>query len=483
MTDYPASPIPDIASDRPSDDGDCNRLAKFGYLGLGLLANALIWILALTYLKVAPNTYESEWGVIVLGADPGVDITLPEGGRASTRPSDTRSLAFEDPRTDYVFLAESPDIIETAAEQVGVTAQDFGEPQITTDEDSSIIGFAIEGETPAEAQEKALALHGALDQRIEQLRQAELSRREIETQASIESAREEVEKAQNELANYQGSSGLSSEAQIADLAVGVEQLRREYAQALAQERGVNSQVAQLTQDIEASSAGAEDAYRLQGDPAYQQQFEGYGLVAAEYAELSAQLGDNHPLVVEKRAELNGAATALEDRGSFVLGRSVDQQTLTQLAPLGLDPQVEASRGILFQEAVSNRAIQSGLLSQSEELFNQINGLEGRLRDLSQEQFAVDRLERNLQVAEAIFASAVAKLNLNEGDIFSIYPPIELAAEPTLPDEDKYISPSPAVAFGGALALSFLVTTGLLLHWANKRNSDEAFDAGNYPFRA
>ncbi|MEO1621163.1 MAG: hypothetical protein AAFU53_09045, partial [Cyanobacteria bacterium J06632_3] len=197
----------------------------------------------------------------------------------------------------------------------------------------------------------------------------------------------------------------------------------------------------------------------------------------------AQLGAQHPLVVEKRAELDGAEAALEERGSILLGRSVNETTLAQIAPIGIDPRVAVSRGELFREAVSSRATQSGLISQSAELSNQINGLEGRLRQLSQEQFTVDRLQRNLQVAEAIFASAVAKLNLDEGDIYAIYPPIELAAQPTLPSEDQYTSPSSTVAFGGALALSFLVTTGLLLHWANRRNSDEPYSTANFPFRA
>ncbi|MFK8185684.1 MAG: GumC family protein [Phormidesmis sp.] len=459
------------------------RVSKLGYLGLGLLANTLIWGLALAYLKLSPTTYKSEWGLNVLGTDAGVDVTLPEGGRASRAPA-AFSVSPEDPRTDYVYLAQSPDIIKEAAAQVNMTVEDYGSPDITTDEDSSIIAFVNEGETPEMAQKQAAALYVVLDRRIEQLRNAELLRRERETKESLEEARKQVETAQNELASYQATSGLSSEAQIADLAVGVEQLRREYAQAIAQERGLSSRVQQLAQDINESSAGAADAYRLQGDPVYQNQFAEYGVVAAEYADVSSQLGAQHPQVVAKRAELEGLAAALEGRGSFLLGRQVDQSVLTQLAPIGLDPRVEASRGDLFQEAVNSRATQSGLQSQTVELSNQIVGLENRLRQLSQEQFTVDRLQRNLQVAEAIFASSVAKLNLNEGDIYSVYPPIQLAAEPTLPDEDKYISPSPPVAIGGALAGSFLVTTGLLLHWANRRNSEEeVYAAADFPFRA
>ncbi len=460
------------------------RVSKLGYLGLGLLANTVIWGLALAYLRLAPSTYVSEWALNVLGSSATADVTLPDSGRATQTPA-AYSPSIEDPRTDYVYLAQSPAVLKEAASRVGLTVKKFGEPEITTDEDSSIIGFAIESETPELAQKSAQALYVVLQERIQQLREAEVARRNQATKASLETARKQAEDAQNELASFQATSGLSSEAQIDDLAVGIEQLRRQYALAIAEEKGTGSRVRQLAQDINESSAGAADAYRLQGDPVYQSQFEEYGVVAAEFSDLSSQLGAQHPQVVAKRAELEALGSAVEGRGSFLLGRQVDQSTLTQLAPVGIDPRVEASRGDLFQQAVSSRADQSGLQSQTQELANQIGGLENRLRKLTQERFTVDRLQRNLQVAEAIFASNVGKLNLAEGDIDSVYPPIQLAAEPTLPETDQFISPSPPIAIAGALAGSFLATTGLLLLWANKRNSveEEYVTANDFPFRA
>ena len=460
------------------------RVSKLGYLGLGLLANTVIWGLALAYLRLATPTYVSEWALNVLGTSSTADVTLPDSGRATRTPA-AFTPSIEDPRTDYVYLAQSPDLIKEAASRVGSTVKEFGEPDITTDEDSSIIAFEIEAETPELAQKSATALYVVLQERIEQLRQAEVARRNQETKASLEIARKQVEDAQNELASFQAQSGVSSEAQIDDLAVGIEQLRREQSLAIAQERGTGSRVRQLAQDINESSAGAADAYRLQGDPVYQSQFEEYGVVAAEFSDLSSQLGAQHPQVVGKRAELEALGAAVEGRGSFLLGRQVDQATLTQLAPVGLDPRVAASRGDLFQQAVTSRADQSGLQSQTQELSNQIAGLENRLRKLTQDRFTVDRLQRNLQVSEAIFASNVGRLNLDEGDIYSVYPPIQLAAEPTLPEKDDYISPSPPIAIAGALAGSFLVTTGLLLLWANRRNSveEEYVAANDFPFRA
>lgn len=458
-----------------------SRIPAWGYLGLGLLANVIIWCLVAAYLNLAPKNYRSEWGVKILTNNSGVDVTLPEGWRASTGSNSSRSLVSEDPRSDYVYLIQSPDIKKAAAAAVDIPVGSFGELEITTDSQSSIISFVNNGETPELAQNKAMALYNALDRRLSQLRQAEIRRRETETKASLESARRKVDQAQGDLTEYQGESGLSTDSQIQDLASGIEQMRQQLAQSIAQEKGVGSQVDQLTSDISQSSAGAADAYRLQSDPVYQNQFEEYGVAAAAYADLSAQLGSQHPQVVAKRAEVQGLVAALENRGSSLLGRPVDQATLSQLAPLSIDPSVAASRGALFQEAVSGRANQSGLQSQSQELANQMALLEERLAGLSQDQFKVDALKRNLQSAETLYASALTTLNLNEEDIYSIYPPVQLAAEPTLPAEDKYTSPNPKIAVGGALAASFLVTTGLLLLWMNGREDRDPYES-DLPFR-
>ena len=480
MTDYSSLPIPTLSPEEPPVRRNSSRFSKLGYLGIGLLANTAIWGLAVAYLNLAPRGYKSEWAVKVLDTAPRVDLSLP--GAAAPTNSGKRGIA-EDPRSDYVYLIQSPDLVKDAAYQVGIPAEEFGEVDITTASLSSLIEFVIEGETPELAQKKARALHVVLDQRVDGLRKQELLRREQEARTSLESARERVEVAQEQLANFQLASGLNTDSQIDDLAGGLEQMRRDYSMILAQEQGLGSRVQQLATDINESSVGAADAYRLQSDPVFQSQFEEYGNIAAAYADISSQLGPQHPQVVAKRAELEGLGSAVENRGSFLLGRPVNQATLAQLAPISNDPRVAVARGDLFREAVTSRADQSGLQSQTQTLFNQISGLENRLQQMAQAKFTADRLRRDLQAAEALFASAVTKLTLNENDIYAIYPPLQLATEPTLAEEDQYISPSPTMTIVGALAASFLVITGLLLHWANTQGREEAFETADFPFRA
>ena len=457
-----------------------SRRSKWNYLGLGLLANTLIWGSALAYLTLFPKQYESEWGLKVLTTESNVDVTLPEGLRTS-QSTNNRSIG-EDPRSDYVYLLESDALKKKAAAQVGMTVEDYGDLEITTNVDSSIIELVVEGESPEMAQEKARAMYAVLDETIEELRQAEVARREQNIQKDLETARQRVEQAQGALAGYQAASGLSSDSQIENLASGIEELRQQYAQALAQERGLDGRVRQLATDINDSSVGAGEAYRLAGDPVFQNQFVEYGTAAAEYADISSQLGPQHPQVLAKRAELEGLESAVVTRGSFLLDRAVGEKELTQISPLSLDPKVAASRGTLFESAVTDRASQKGLQSQTTELANQINALETRLGTLTQNKFAADRLKQELNTAETLFASAVTTLGLTGDDIYDIYPPVQLAAEPTLPDEDKYVSPSPAIAVVGALAGSFLVTTGLLLLWTNRKD-EETLESVDFPFRA
>ena len=445
-------------------------LHGFNYVLLGVLLNAIVWGGTLLYLKRATPTYASQWGLLVLGENPNVDVSLPDSARATTSTNDARSMAFEDPRNDYVYIATSKDVIEAAAAQVGIDPEDFEEPEITTDDDTAIISFVISGETPDLAQRKSRALYVVLNQHIENLRENELARREQETQITLEEARLRVDEAQAELAEYQANSAFGSDQQLQGLATGIEELRRLRSEYSAQAEGLGGRISQLSNDVDFNAQDITDSYKLQSDPVYQQ-FTEYGRLSAEYSDISAQLGAQHPQVVAKRSELGSAQSALLDRGSFLLGRPVSQENLVQIAPLGLDPQVGIVRGELFRESIVNQADREGLLSQNQTLEAEIAQMEARFNSLSQEKFAIDRLRRNLQVAETIFASTIAKLDLSKDDIYSIYPPIQLVTEPTLADEDDPVSPNKAMVFLAGLAGSFIVSFGLLLLWYENREPD------------
>ena len=73
--------------------------------------------------------------------------------------------------------------------------------------------------------------------------------------------------------------------------------------------------------------------------------------------------------------------------------------------------------------------------------------------------------RDAQIAEAVFASTLAKLDLGQADIFAAFPLVQLAVEPSL--SDKPTSPKKGLVIGGSTFGSILTTVGLWVLWIRK----------------
>ncbi|MFN6066460.1 MAG: hypothetical protein ACK45T_04675, partial [Pseudanabaena sp.] len=130
-----------------------------------------------------------------------------------------------------------------------------------------------------------------------------------------------------------------------------------------------------------------------------------------------------------------------DQASSLLGRRVNLAVLQQLS---IKSESGSSRESLFRDLVAIQTEQQGIVAQTEALSNQIEELEARLKIIVQKQSKLDNLQREVQIAEAVFASTLAKLDLGKSDIFISYPITQLLAEPNLPDEKT--SPKPSIVF-------------------------------------
>ena len=445
------------------------HLQWLSYLALGSILNAAVWGLVFFYLKVTPTTYTSNWGVrIVAEDDAEVNITLPDVGTASKSGGDApKVVPSRDLRSDYIYIVTRPDVIEEAAQKVSMSPKEFGEPRVQTDRGSIIIAFEMDGASPTLAQKKSLALYQAMTEKIEDLREVELERKQQNVRGTLEAARQRLNEAQSKLAQYQAGSSLKSDEQITNLSVSIEELRRTNSELVAQGQGVSNRLKQLSGDVDLSQEAA-DAYILQADEVFQQLSQAYSQTNTELTNSLSRLTPNNPQVISKRAALEQTANALKERGELILGKPVSLETLVRLKSLTLDPKVRIAREDLYKNVVTSKATEQELIGQNRELDRQIDQLEGRLNTLTQERFTLASLRRDAQIAEAIFTSTLARLDLGEGNIYSIYPPIQMVAAPTLPDLDEPTSPERKKVLLGGAAGSFLVTTGIVLFWLEKR---------------
>ncbi|MFX8554359.1 hypothetical protein ABTM01_19535, partial [Acinetobacter baumannii] len=79
--------------------------------------------------------------------------------------------------------------------------------------------------------------------------------------------------------------------------------------------------------------------------------------------------------------------------------------------------------------------------------------------------AVARLEdlkKDHLVAEAVFTSAVARLDTNKTDIYASYPMVQTLAAPDLPDRRS--TPNTLIAVLGGIAASLLALLALAMAW-------------------
>ena len=433
----------------------------FPYLFIALLANAGIWVAAVAYLKLKAPTYTSSWAVNVPVSGSAARVSLPDIGQTSYDSSSPYSVSTQDPRQNYKFVAESDAVLKAAAAQLNISPEEFGKPKIKLGDSTSIVDFQVKGSTPEQARNKSFALYRALQARVNELRVQEFVQRDASFQSSLGASQKKLEIAQKRLSEYKAQSGLNSNDQLKALSDNIENLRKQRAEILAQQQQSNARMKQLTANLNLSEREAADAFALQTDQVFQQNLRNYSEASTNVVALSARFLPDHPSILAEEAKRDAARVALFSRGQDLLGKPLDQAMLQKLNLSG-----GGGRESLFQALIDAQAENRGLQSQAQETNQQITLLERRLSALSQKETTFEALKRDLQVAEAVFSSTLANLDITRSNAFGSYPLLQMIAEPNLSTAPT--SPKKDVALAGAGAASLFVTTGILTLWLHQR---------------
>ena len=447
---------------KPKSAGDLLKWPRVSrYLMVSLLANGLVWGGGLFFLKTAEPVYTSNLTLGIAGTGTGVNVNLPDIGQASSDSASAFGSIRSDPRENYKLILMGDAVLDSAADRVNQTQGEFGKPRVEIVNNTTIFHVTVSGDSPEQVQQKAVALTAAFDARLEELRTAEQLARDTNTQALLTEAQSNLTEAQQQLSNYQAESQLKSSDQIIELIGNVEQLRQQRAQAIAQEQAARNQLEQLSVNVGLSPQDAADILALQTDQLFIRSLSDYTEATVELESLLPRRGPNYPDVVSTRQQQESALSLMIDRGETLLQRPVDQSTLLQLS-LDNGNGSGIKRTELIQSIVLLDADQQGAAGQVTALTQQIAKFEGRLAELAETEIVLNDLLRDVQVAEAVFAATLAKLDLGRNDPFGAYPLVQLIEEPSLPQEPT--EPQPKLVLAGTLLGSLLITTGLTLIW-------------------
>ncbi|MGA9382248.1 MAG: hypothetical protein WBV73_26100 [Phormidium sp.] len=436
-------------------------------MSIGVITNAAIGALAFLYLKITPPTYTSELAIIVPVEGASMRIDLPDLGQtlADSQLPPNKYLQSVDPRKNYQYIATSPSVLSAAAATVKMSVKDFGTPVVTLSKDTAIMEFQLSGKTAAEAQQKTEAFYQALLRQINSLTAETLKERDRKTQSTLVTAEAKLQTAQKRLSEFKNNSILGSSEQVQNLSVNLELLRRQQVEVLAELQETTNKLRQMSADVGLSVQQASEAFDLQADELFKQQLKKYTESSTALLDLQSRFRLDHPAVITERERQAAIKAALMKRSSSLLGKPVDEQTIQRLNLSIADRQL-GGRETLFRDLIAVQAERQGLKGKAETLTQKITVLESRFKILSKEQVTMDRLTRDVQVAETIFSSTVAKLDLSQNSTSIAYPEIQKLGEASLPEEPS--SPNFKIVLVVAAGCSFIFTSGLILFWLDKQ---------------
>ena len=417
---------------------------------------ALIWGITVAYILFAPDRFDSRMTLILPGTGVGGSLNLESIGQATTNTSSAFSSPSLSPTENYKRLLTSDVVLREAARRAEEEEGDFPVPAIKLIDQTNLIEVEMPAGDPAQAQKRMIALQEAFVEALDKLRADEAVAREDADASRIAELEAKVDEAQKALLDFQGETGLVSLDQFAGRVTALDQLKaseRDRRVQLAESRGGAGRLASA---LDISLGEARMAMRLKADPQFRELLTRYAAVSSQHTETGATLGDAHATMEELAAERGALRSALGQRGAEVSGVGASQVlSFTDLA-------VTDTRERLFATLTERDANGSGHQAALGELRRQISQQSRDAGAMVSQASRLADLMRDLRVAEAVFSSALARLDTNKSDPFASYPLVQTLESPSLPRQRS--APSPLFALAGAVAASLLTLFGFLLIW-------------------
>ena len=131
----------------------------------------------------------------------------------------------------------------------------------------------------------------------------------------------------------------------------------------------------------------------------------------------------------------------------------------------LDLSHVGNRATLLSELVRLEAERVGTAAEYATMSQRLETAEARRIDLIEPAARLEDLQRDFSVAEAVFASAMARTQTSKADLYASYPLVQVLEDPSLPDEPS--SPKRKLALAAGIAATFFLLMGLFLAWLRR----------------
>jgi uncharacterized protein involved in exopolysaccharide biosynthesis len=427
------------------------RFVKWPYLTFTGAAYLLIAMVVFLYLNKQP-TFKSELALVLPGTGSSASVSIDEVGQVVSQTSAPFSAGGFNPRVNYKEMLMSRRVIDLASDKVDVNSIAFGQPKIVLTEQTSILEVSIIGSSPRQAQSKAWALYEGLQEELDFLRADEVTRRDVSIQKVLDEYRVRLNDARNNILQFQENAVLVSQDQFDLLVSNIENLKDKQRYLSAESANLRDYSFGLGKKLGISADLAGKAFILQSDTQFRGLLRELDVSTAQLTEYKSRWGEGHPRVIAEQERFDGAKDALLVRSHEVAGPHAS----STFSNLTLDP--NPKRAQMFADLINSSAKLEGMEAEIVELKRAESRLNDQLKISAREAAVLDRLQREFDLAEAIYTSAAARLEAGKADVFASYPVVQMLAEPSFPTTSH--SPIPQLGIAAGLVGIIFITSGV-----------------------
>lgn len=456
MRSYPARGMEPAAARAKIQRAFRRRRWPIGWFWTALFG---VWFMSAAYYLFMPPTYTSKWTMIVPVSNNTSSVSLDSIGQTSTTQGQNFGSITLSPKVIYKEIADSEQVRQDAAHLLGIEAHQFGRPRVKLIDETSLMMFQMPGKTPEEAKKRGDALVTAFNRQLDTLRQDEADKRARSIKENLKAYQTNVDAARDRVVEFQRSSGLRSANQFNDIVAGAELIRRKVTESRSEIEKLDQNQEALVQRLGLDPTIAAAGLRLSANPAFAR-------LAASFAEANGVLhenrmiyGPNHPAMATARFKSAGAMREIRDLAlSMGVNHQLDLQNLIMVMNA-------STHGELLRTMVGNESALNGRRHEVVALEVELTGLEEEISKISGDAARLEKLRKDVLVAEAVLTSAMARLDTSKTDLFSSYPIVQTLAQPSLPTERT--QPQLMIAIAGGLFGTMFICFAWGALWARK----------------
>jgi len=428
-------------------------ILKRPYLVVGTVSYLFVAMLIILYLNKAPS-YSSDMEMVLPGTGSSNSVSLNDIGQVVSQTNTPFSGGGFNPRVNYKEMLSSRGVRERAAKSLNLTLDQLGKSKIVLTEQTSIISVLVSAKSKALAQAKAFALYESLQDELNILRADEVLRRDQSIKQVLDQYRERMNITRNAIVDFQQRSIVVSTEQMNQLVNTLSGVKEKQLYVKAEANHLLQYINQLSEDLGVSPKLAGQAFTLQSDVEFRAYMTELKESIVQLTEYSSRWGINHPKVKAQQKRLNFTRISINQRSSQIFG--VNSSEIFNSLNLDLNPK----RSELFADLIEAYAKHKGQSSMVNDLGRSADHLSDQLKIYSREIVELERLQREFNMAEAIFTSAAARLEASKSDVFASYPVLQMLTTPSYPVTQS--SPKNIIAIIAGISGFIFITFGLFI---------------------